>query len=236
MMKRPHRSAMWWPSMSQSAVVERPSSGVQKPSDGDRYSITSGHHPQANSQGAIGERAGDPEHGGHGQPCGDALEVAIVARVRAPNGPQRKEAPADLHDDVGARERQAFAVERLGDRRGEHQRRQHQHEQHQAYGSALGVQPIGDPGGVDPHPPHRHHQQQRLEGAGSRQMVQERVRELGDGEDENQVEEQLDERDLAALRPAPLAQQTAITTRHASSFPLCPTPGPRSAAASAAHR
>ena len=43
--------------------------------------------------------------------------------------------------------------------------------------------------------------------------------ELGDGEHEHEVEEQLDIGDAAAVLPAPLAQQTVISARHAWSHP-----------------
>ena len=53
-MKSPQRSAMWLPSMSQSAVLERPSPGVQNPTEGDTYSTSSAtvHSPSRASASA----------------------------------------------------------------------------------------------------------------------------------------------------------------------------------------
>jgi hypothetical protein len=39
------------------------------------------------------------------------------------------------------------------------------------------------------------------------EVLDQGVRELGDGEDEDEIEEQLDEADLAVLMPLPLTQQ-----------------------------
>jgi len=84
---------------------------------------------------------------------------------------------------------------------GEHQptlaegfRYRHRHEkadQEQAHGRPFGIEPVGNPGRVDPRPPHRHQQQQRPQRTAHRQVVQQPVGELRDGEDEAQVEEQL---------------------------------------------
>jgi hypothetical protein len=53
-------------------------------------------------------------------------------------------------------------------------------------------------------------------------MLQESVRELRDGEDENQVEEQLDEAHPGMLAPAPRAQEIGTSTggRHGRSLLL----------------
>jgi hypothetical protein len=96
-------------------------------------------------------------------------------------------------------------------------RLRHQHEQHDTHRPLLGIEPVGDPGGEDPQPPHRQHQQAGLDRAAERQVRQQAVRELGDGEHEHQVEEQLDEGDprrgVAAAGP-----QEVLASVHQGAF------------------
>ena len=87
MMNSPQRSAMWLPSMSQSAVVERPSPGVQNPTEGDSVLDEQRHRPQPQPRFRLGKSAGDPEHGGQRQPSADALEIADSWRGCAPSAP-----------------------------------------------------------------------------------------------------------------------------------------------------
>jgi hypothetical protein len=110
-----------------------------------------------------------------------------------PQGPQREQAAPDLHEHVGGREREAPRLEGFGKGRREDQARQHQDEHHEPDGRFLRVEPVGDPGGVDPYPPDGHEQQRRLQDPDKGEVLQQGMRELRYGEDENQVEEQFDE-------------------------------------------
>ena len=56
---------------------------------------------------------------------------------------------------------------------------------------------------VDPGPPHGQHQQRGLQRAERGEVLEQAVRELGDGEHEDEVEEQLDEGDAAVAVPHP---------------------------------
>jgi hypothetical protein len=112
-----------------------------------------------------------------------------------------------LHGHVGAGERKASGLECLGDRRGKNQAQQHQRHKHKPHRQPLGVQPIRHPSGADPHPPDGKHEQQRLGRTHEGEMFDQEVRELGDGEDEHEIEEQLDEADFALLVPLMAAQQ-----------------------------
>ena len=73
-------------------------------------------------------------------------------------------------------------------------------------GGALGIEPVGDPGGVDPGPPHRQHQHGGLQRAERGQVLKQAVRKLRDREHEHQVEEQFDVGDAAVLVAAAGAQ------------------------------
>jgi hypothetical protein len=125
--------------------------------------------------------------------CTDAQEVAEIAGTVAAQHPQHEQIAQRLHRDVGDGEDDGSALERLRDRRRQHEAAEHQQEQDDADQRPIRVEPVRRPGGVDPRPPHRDHQQTGLDRAERRQMVQQAVRELGDREDEDEIEEQLDE-------------------------------------------
>ena len=71
----------------------------------------------------------------------------------APHRPQEEQGPTDLHERIRAREVEAKLVERMRDRHRHHQTRDQQHQQAGPHRDALGVEPVGHPGGVDPDPP-----------------------------------------------------------------------------------
>jgi hypothetical protein len=121
--------------------------------------------------------------------------------------------PADLHDRVGHAQRQPAAAERAGQRGRHDQAAQGQPEQHQPDRDQLRVQPVGHPGGVGPDQPDHGEQQQRLQRAADRGVVDQVVRQLGDREHVNQVEEQLDVGDPGgpARRPP---QVTRVVAGH----------------------
>ena len=97
-----------------------------------------------------------------------------------------------LHADVSEREGSARPRTRAGSRR-HHQPGQHQREQHQPHGRPLGSSQLVIHAVSIQDPPHPHHQHAGLQHPQRREMLEQAVRELGDGEDEHQIEEQLDE-------------------------------------------
>ena len=159
----------------------------------------------------------DPEDAGQDEPGRDALEVAEIALVMLMQRPQHEDGATGLHEDIGRREGHRTFAEGLRDRRGEHQSRRHQDEQHQPYGWKLGIEPVRDPGGVNPHPPHRHHEQAGLHRAENGQMSEQAMGKLGDGEDEHEIEEQLDVRDAGVLVAIARTQQVPGRRDHESS-------------------
>ena len=162
-----------------------------------------------------GERAADHA------PGQDALVVALQALAAQPG--DRETAPADLHEGVRAADGQPPPRERERQGGRHDQAGQGQREQHQPDRDPLGVQPVGDPGGVGPDQPHHGQQQQGLQRALDAAVVDQVVGQLGDREDVDQVEEQLDV-GHAGARPwraeqvpgrvlAGAAQHPAIMTR-----------------------
>jgi hypothetical protein len=88
-----------------------------------------------------------------------------------------------------------------------HQTRDQQHQQAGPHGDALGVEPVGHPGGVDPDPPDREQQHGHLQHSRERQIRDQRVRELRHREHEHKVEEELDRPDAAGVGPITLSEQ-----------------------------
>src|SRR5258708_4923181 len=80
------------------------------------------------------------------------------------------------------------AFKSLRNRGREHQSAQHQQKQQDANRGEFGIEPVGGPGGVNPHPPHRQEQQGGLQHPQRGEPAQQGVRYLGDREDEHQIE------------------------------------------------
>ncbi len=141
---------------------------------------------------AIRQAARDPQHAAAGQPDQDADEVQPHRRLRGRNQPERVRRTARLDRGKCDTERQPAGAECARQRSREHKAGEHQQKQQDANRRLLGIEPVGDPGGVDPGPPHREEQQRDMQHARRREILQQSVRDLGDGEHEHQVEEQFD--------------------------------------------
>ena len=142
----------------------------------------------------VAGRAGEGQRGQpHEQGEREALQVAPEQRGRLGRGSPRAfvEAEEDQpHGGVGEDEARRVAgrgeVDVDGQRRhGEH-RRQHRH----AEDGVVGVEAVGVDGEADPRPPHGHEQSRAAQGARQRRVVMQQVAELGDRDDEHEVEEQ----------------------------------------------
>ena len=146
-----------------------------------------------------------------------AMRMAF-RRVRERDGGVRdpqKDRLADLHRRIGDGKPQSTPVERSRDRGRQHQPAQHHCKQQQPDRRLFRIEPVGDPGGEDPHPPHREKQQRDLKRAQRREMREQRVRHLRDRKDEDEVEEQLGVGDAAVLvRHDRAKQRAACIVRH----------------------
>jgi len=153
--------------------------------------------------------------GGDALPDQDALEVAPQARLAAQSH-DRERGTADLVGGIRAREGQAAAAVRLGQRCRHDQSEQHHRDQHQPYAGAVGREPVGDPGGVHPGPPQRQQQQQRLYRTGDAQVPQQQLGQLRHREHVDQIEEQLHVRDPSGVLRPPQKTRVLAELRHLS--------------------
>ena len=107
-----------------------------------------------------------------------------------------KNGTPDLHGDVAKCKQQAVFSKGIGNGNGQAHPQQHQYKEHQSNGNGLRVQPVGDPGGEDPHPPDGQYHQQTLVDPVRGEMGNQQVSTLCNCVDEDQIKEQLGERDL----------------------------------------
>ena len=140
---------------------------------------------------ALGEAAENLQHRGQAEPGQDADGVVADRRAMRGRCQQPERGAADLHRRIGDRKPEPALLECLGNGGGQHEAAEHQEEEQDADRRPVGVEPVGHPGGVNPHPPYREKQQRDLQGAKRREVMQQRVRQLRDGKDEDEVEEQL---------------------------------------------
>ncbi|MDQ1132363.1 hypothetical protein QE386_000958 [Pseudoxanthomonas winnipegensis] len=150
--------------------------------------------PQQQPPARLGQATADPQRRAQDGPGQDAAEVRpqrMVAQLQA----QEQRSP-HLHDRIAAGEQQSALAEGLRQRGGEQQPHAHQREQHHPDRPGLRVEPVGHPAGVLPAQPDREPQQQRLGRPQHGQMPEQEVRDLGDGEHVDQVEEQFGVADL----------------------------------------
>ncbi len=162
--------------------------------------------PPRKAQVAFLKAADDPARPGQGKPYADALKIAHQDRRVAAHGPNEEECASHVHERERAREQQPPLLERRRNRRRDDEPGQHQHEQRDPDGQALRIQPVGDPGGVDPHPPERQQEEADFGRAPQGEVLEQGVRKLRDGENEDEIEEQLDHLDSGAFVAASLAQ------------------------------
>ena len=210
MTKSAQRSAMWPPSTTQSATEDEPYRGIQNRTAGEIYSITERNRPQHQPRLAFRQSAGDPEHRRHRQPGGDADGIQPRQRPRRRRRDPEKDRLADLHRGVGDGKPQSAPVKCRRDRGRQHQSAEHHRKQQQANRGLFRIEPVGDPGGVDPHPPHREKQQRDLQYAQRREMSQQRMRDLRDRKDEDEIEEQLGIGHAVVLVRRDLAKHRAV--------------------------
>ena len=169
--------------------------------------------PEDGSRRPTRQTTGEPEQSGCRLPGEDSLKVAMEPRVVArPDDGER--GPADLHRHKRAREQEPPLAERVGQGDGHDQGGHHGADQHHPHRSPVRIEPVGQPGRVDPGPPQRQQQQRRLRGAAQIQTLAEQMGQLGDREDIDEVEKELHRGDLmVALTLAAQQSSNADATR-----------------------
>ena len=184
--------------------------GIQNRTAGDTYSIASA---MAHSTSRDWPSASPPaiqKMRRQRQPGGDPDGVHADPRARPRRRDPQENRLADLHRGVGDGEPQSAPVERRGDRRRQHEPAEHHREQQQPDRRLFRIEPVGDPGGEDPHPPHREKQQRDLQRTERGKMGEQRVRYLRDRKHEDEIEEQFRIGDAAVLVRHDRAKHRAV--------------------------
>jgi len=141
---------------------------------------------------AIREADGDP--GAQGEADDRPAEVGIVA-----TGEHVEHQVGGADEGVGRGEEEPVAAERAwhterGDEEGGHRR-----EDHEADGTLLGVDDARQPGVPAPRPPEDRQREKALAEASPGRLAGHQGGALGQGEDEDEVEEQLERRDSSVV-------------------------------------
>ena len=144
------------------------------------------------------EPASDGQRTARQAPDEDPLEVSL--QVLAAQSPHGEGAASDLRGGIGGSDPQSPGAEGLGNGCRHDQADQHETDEHEPHGYAVRVEPVGHPRRVGPDEPDHGQQETGLERTVDGRTREEVVRQLGDGEDVHQVEEELDVGD--ALRPS----------------------------------
>ena len=120
---------------------------------------------------------------------------------------------------VGHGQREAQIAECLWDAQRGHEQRRHRGEQDEADAALLGVDHAGQPRVPDPRPPQQAQHDETLADATPCRIVRHQRRALRDGEDEDEVEEQLERTDpLALAQDHPDAREVSARNGHAQKF------------------
>ena len=120
----------------------------------------------------VGQAAEDPERRGRDMPDDDAQEVEVVGPVVALERPQHEQVARHLHAHIGERERPGRGPRtHAGSTTTSRARPASARTAACRTGRPSRIEPVGDPGGVDPDPPDRDHQQAGLQGAERRRCL-----------------------------------------------------------------
>ena len=169
----------------------------------------------------VDDAAGDPQRRGEHAPGQDLAEVLVEQPARRDHDNERV-AP-DLQTRVGAREQQRVLAEPLGDRHRHQQARAHHEDQHEPDRPGVRVEPVGHPRRVVPRPVQGDEHERRLGRARPADVGEQIVRQLGDSEDVDEVEEELEERRALLVLPTSaddrqVRDNRARSGRHAASI------------------
>ena len=130
----------------------------------------------------------------------------------APGNQRVQNEVGDADEGIGAREQERVVAEGVGDGARRNQRRAHRREHDQADGALVGVDRVRQPRVRGPGPPEHPEQEQPLDEPRPRRVVGDEAGHLGEREDEDQVEEEL-ERGDALLAGLPSARLDSHATR-----------------------
>ena len=173
--------------------------------------------PERRPLRAVRERAGDPERARGDEPDQDAPGPLAFDRAATRGGEREEGLAPDLNRDIGGGEEQRLVAERLGDRDRHQQAGEHERDQQKPDDDRAGIELVrgpcrgstttrrrAAPASPDPLLP--------------RQVVQQQVRHLRDGEDEDEVVEEL-ERGRALLDRSVATERGSRNPGHWPSHP-----------------
>jgi hypothetical protein len=121
----------------------------------------------------------------------------------------------EANDEVSDTEQHGVVSERARHRQGDAEHRGHRSEHRQPDATLVHVHRARQPCVDTPRPPERREDEHPAEDATPRRVVCEEARDLGDREDEGQVEEELERRDLVLV----IVLERALGFGHALTLP-----------------
>ena len=158
-------------------------------------------HPDQRSDRGICQRAHEDEREPDRRPTGPAPDPGCPKVVGSLHLDEDLEGQTeDAHDEVGDREQHGIVKERLRHGGGHHERRSRGGQRDDPNDHVRRVGRVERPGELGPRPPDHPEQDERAEHAVRREVLGSQRRDLGHGEHEDEVEEELDERDALRFR------------------------------------
>ena len=171
--------------------------------------------PESGPRLVLDERARDPERPGRGEPDEDRQRPFALDRPRPRGREGQEQVPTHLDGDVRAGEQETPRPERVRNGYCHHERREHDPHQQQADNRRVRIELVRHPCGVVPRPPDDEQDECRLAGAPPREVVEQQVRHLRDGEHEDEVVEELERRRPLLLPRVAVALEARRCSRRA---------------------
>ena len=184
---------------------------LRPPGDLGRHDVRHDRQrPERDPKRRVGNGAGedqDQPDARQAGPCPRAPGIGVRAlHVEA----QLQHQPEDPNHDIGDGEPDRVVLERVGDRRGHDERDRRRRQRDESNAGVGRVRRVEGPGELGPGPPDQPEEQQRAQDPARVEVMRGQDGDLGDGEHEHQVEEELDEGDRLRLRRA----EPSLRLRH----------------------
>jgi hypothetical protein len=151
--------------------------------------------PEHEARVAVGDRPGHPQDAGEQFP--DQVVDEMLALRPVAKGHDEKHAPAHLQKQVAGDEQPRAVAEGVLDRDGHEQAGEHQPDERHAHRQRVRIEPVRAPRDHVPGVEDGERQDDRLGARTEIEVCDQVVRELADRDDVDEVEEQLERRDVA---------------------------------------
>ena len=163
---------------------------------------------------AVGEPRGENERGageGRGSDSQDRRQqVSVAARPRSERVQREMH---DVHDQKGNAEHDPVPAERVGDGQCGDEHRGHRNQDRAPHRFLFGIDSVGQPGVGRPGPPERRQDQKAVPEPAPGRIIREDRRHLGEREDEDEVEEELERGDSLLALNRLLAHSRTLTAQ-----------------------